>query len=188
MKMKVKVGKAYLKVEGDYSEVKEIITLFWDKNLSKILDAGAMNDSVVRTVNPQPDVRAEGANNKPPKHTKPKSKAGGTAGEKSSEQENIIANKIKAHEKFGNFNPKIILVSSDWIRKIQMVIYVSESSQHSGTISRVLTSVGVKNSLPTISKTLSQNKNLFITGGTSPETYDFTAASRNEFEEWLELE
>ncbi|MEO6014330.1 MAG: hypothetical protein ABIQ30_12215 [Devosia sp.] len=171
LKVVLKFGTAAIEVEGDKQSVDDVLTKFW---VPLTLPGGTFTGK-------QAPPESSAALRKTRRPTQAKDKP--TQGVSVSEMD--IANTIKSHERFGVFNKKIILVRAEWIRKCQMVILAAGVPVHSGTISRVATALGIKNTLPTISRTLSANKAQFLTTGTNPETYNFTASSRAEFDKWL---
>jgi hypothetical protein len=180
IKLSMKVGQAELNIEAARSDVEFVLSTFWLPLIERDAKGFIRNEESLDSPRKGKERSVSGQRRRENGSTKE-----AKSNDENASYENDLANGIKSHELATQLSQEIILAKADWLNKCKMVLLIAGKPAHSGTISRVLTKVGVKNSLPTISKTLSNNKGSFITGGTNPETYDFTAISRGEFIAWL---
>ena len=96
-----------------------------------------------------------------------------------------LANKIKGSEYFAKIKSQILDVKADWVSKCKLVAHFANEPITSGDVQRTMNALKVKNSLPTLSRTLSNNSDKFLTKGDNPVIYTLTGAAETEFLGWL---
>ena len=100
-----------------------------------------------------------------------------------------VANRLKEEQRFPKITEKVLHAGSQ-LQKVTLVCWYVDSEVTSGNIQRILEMLGVKISLPDVSKILKKHQNKFITpvkrkaGGAIPK-YKLTSKARADFEKWL---
>ncbi len=139
--------------------------------------------------NDPPDIESSGGEGSKKKQKVRKSSGTKSSTPKGSDDdqkfEETLANAIKVDADFGKLNKRFIIGKAALIDRCKLILHFSEKPLSSSNILRVLTRLSVRSDLPAISKALSANKTQFITNGTSPVLYDFTAGTREEFRKKL---
>ena len=173
LKVRLKAGDNEIEVEGERSDVDQLLEKWWEDRLSTA-DKGRGGD-------PKPANRAKRASRK----SKPQSAQNE---DEDAFNANDLANQIKEDNKFDIFERKVIHVSGDWYNKAAFVLWFSAHPLTSGQIRSVLQTLDIRTGLPTISNTLKDNR--FIASGQrklggQPVAYRLSAGAKAAFEKWL---
>jgi hypothetical protein len=174
MKVKIQVGQSSIELEGDTDEVETILEAYWLPSL-----ASATGSSEEASVAPSPPPRAS---------SRGKRQDGPASGSRSKAptiDPTKIANDLKVRSDFQSIKSKILDVPSDWINKCRLVALLADGPITSGDVHRVLNQLRIKNSLPTLSRTLTENSQEFLTNGSNPTKYTLTEAAEAAFKRWL---
>jgi hypothetical protein len=172
LKIRLKAGDNEIELEGERDDVNQLLEKWWENRLF---------------------IGNQGSGNaKPAAKTKRVSKRSQPQLPKNEGEDtfdgNDLANQIKDDDRFDVFEHKVIHVSGDWYNKAAFVLWLSEHPLTSGQIRSVLQTLDVRTDLPTISRTLKDNR--FIASGQrklggQPVAYRLSAGAKSAFEKWL---
>ncbi|MBY5987633.1 hypothetical protein [Roseovarius atlanticus] len=177
MRVEIHIGQASITAEGELAEVQVILTDYWKPVLENPviaperfqLDEEKQDHSTKKTTR---------------KRTSSKTKTSGESDNNTSQLNGLeIANAIKERTDFGQIKAKILDVQGQWKEKCMLVAVVADSPINSGDVKRVMDALRIKSSLPTLSKTLSNNSTEFLTrnGPKNSTLYTVTGAAKDAF-------
>lgn len=175
VELKIELPDRALSVSGTLEEVETLAARFWPALQSY---EGSADESPPAATGPSG--RTE-RNRKPGKVRKPEA----SIQHDDALDASGIANAIKSRTDFDLINTRILLVPGQWPDKCRLVAWIAERPITSGDVKRVMEALKIKADLPTLSKALSSNSTDFLTSGTNPVRYEFTARARIAFEQSL---
>ena len=178
MKFKLASGDSTFSFEGELSEAIALLDAYWNPQ-SKI--------------HLNPVVQSSDPTIGPPK-SKPKRRgksaptgAAATSASSVTIDAQGLSNKIKLSPHFKKIKSKILVKQGDWVAKCKMVAHFAEEPITSGDVKRTMDAFKIKASLPTLSRALSNNSDLFLTSGDKNAVkYELTASAEESFLIWLE--
>lgn len=96
-----------------------------------------------------------------------------------------VADKIKTSSNFAKLKSNFILKDKDFLNKAKLAMFYSDDDLTTGDVERVFKELGVKVSLPSISKSVSGNLDQFFKSGDTPARFSMTAPTKVTFETYL---
>lgn len=183
MKVSIQSGNSSISVEGELSEVLEVLSTYWNGGARE----AATEES--EEIGGSTEKEREGTRRpKKPRSSKklnPQSKP--ASGVETRLDANAIANKIKTHARIQEIKEKILDVKADWKNKCLLIAWIADVPINSGDVHRVLHELRIKSTLPALSTALSGNSTDLITqpGPNNSTLYLLTATAKSAFEEFL---
>jgi len=176
-------GNSSIEVDGSIEEVLQILETYWAPTGEEIAEGAEPKGTPIQD-------HETASTRKPAKKRTRSTGSKGASGRKSGESDNFdehdFANKLKTHPLFANMQRKALNLKGKWIEKGKCICLVAEEPIHTGHVRRVLQALKLQASAPRLSEAFSRNNSEFLTSGSNPVLYEFTAPAREEFEKWLE--
>ncbi|WP_298679922.1 hypothetical protein [uncultured Lentibacter sp.] len=176
MKFKLTSGDSIFSFEGELQEAQALLDAYWKPQPKAHSVANSKNEAA-------PPLAPKKSRAKRAKSA-PTGAAATSAGSISINAQEL-ANKIKTSENFAKIKSRILDVKADWVTKCKLVGHFADEPITSGDVHRTMDALKVKNSLSTLSTTLSNNADKFLTKGDNPVKYELTSAAETEFLNWL---
>lgn len=171
MKVRIQVGQSSIELEGDSDEVETILEAYWVPTLASVTGQKEHEPEVAGAT----PVRSKGGK-RPSAVASPKER---------SVDPTKLSNELKSRPDFLLIKQKVLDAPSDWINKCRLVAVLVDGATTSGDVHRVLNILRIKNSLPTLSRTLADHSQDFLTSGANPTKYTITEAAKTAFLTWL---
>jgi hypothetical protein len=182
MKLKIRMGSSEIELEGDSSELHEILERHWEPHIGELLsgvhDELEVTGQTPDTPRKRKSLKSSSGKTRSAKSPASKSSDGDTGFEET------VANQIKNESNFQFLNKKFIIASPPLVERCKLVLSFSTKPLTSGNVLRILTKLGVRSDASAVSKALSNNKSQFITTGT-PIVYEMTGSTQSTFAESL---
>ncbi|MBR0819227.1 hypothetical protein [Bradyrhizobium liaoningense] len=172
LKVRLRSGDAEIEIEGSRGDIDQLLERWWQLK-------------EVQSAQPSRPNGAAKPKRKPTQHATNEANA-----PDSSLDVNAIANQVKESEHFPSIEQKILHASGQRYNKVAFAIWFVNQPLTSGDIHRVLTALGVRIGLPSVSEVLKTNLKKLTTDkarkhGGAPAAYQLTAKARADFANWL---